>query len=688
MFERASTALRGIRPTPRGAAAVALLLAIVAAAALRAWAGSLVHGPWIQVDETIYAKLGVNLWRHGRLDVLGGPTGFYSLLYPAFAGLPLVAGGIRNGAEALRVLQAVTVSLTAIPVFLWARTLAPRRYALAAAVLALAPAGLAYSGLLMTEALFYPLLACTCWAIARALETPTRGRGATVAVLVLLCCATRLQAVVLIPAVVTGAALLAVGERRLEPLRRIALPAGALAAAGIAWIVWRSASGRPLLGSYDAATAASYSVGGTLRYLGYHLGDLILITGVFPLCAVALLGWLTLSGREPSRAVRAYAATALAVTAWIVVEVAAFASVHVGYVAERNIFTLAPLLFVGLAAWLGRGAPRPRLAVPLVGLAALGLCATLPLHRLLAPPALPFAPSSIGAWQALGGLSGGAQQAAVLGAAAVALVLFAALPRRALWLLPGLAFVLLASASVVASRYVADQAALQQQRLVGPVPDWIDRVAKGPVAYVYDGDPDWDAVWANLFWNTRITRVVDLPGTHVVGALPQAEVRIGLDGRLTPIRLAAGPLPVSYAVVAAEIDLHGTPVADAPQSLPGQRGLRLWKLDGPLGISTITRGLHPGGDIYGNESATLTAYGCSRGAFRATVIAKQDQVIEVVRDGVTVRRVPLRGEQIWRGVVPAPPPLTAAARSGRRTCTFGIRAGGLVGTTVFLFERR
>lgn len=643
------------------------------------------HGPWIQVDETIYAKLGLGLWRHGRLDVLGGPTGFYSLLYPAFAGLPLVVGGMRGGAEALRVLQAVTVSLTAIPVYFWAKSLAPRRFALAAAALSLAPAGLVYAGTLMTEALSYPLLVCACWAIARVLEKPGRRGGAALAVvLVAACCATRVQAIVLLPAAVTAAVLLALAERRPDALRWMALPAGALAAAGVAWLAWRVSAGKPLLGSYEAAAESSYTAGGTLRYIGYHLGDLILVTGVFPLCAVALLGVQMLRGREPTAAC-AYTATALAVTGWTVVQVAAFASVHVGFVAERNVFTLAPVLFVGLAAWLGKGAPRPAVTTALVGAAALGLCATLPVHRLLTVEAMPFAPSSTGPFRALGGLSAGAQQGTVLGAAAAAIALFCLLPRRALWALPGVALAVLAVGSIESSRYVAEHATQQQARFVGPDPGWVDRAATGPVAYIYDGDPDWDAVWANLFWNERITRVIDFPVTFVPGAVPQQVAVIeptgvlALPGRQTP--------PVQYAVIASNDELRGTPVADAPQQIPGQQGLRLWKLEGPLALSTTRGGLKPNGDIYGDTTGTLVAYGCVRGGLRATLISKQDQTVEIRRDGVLFLRLPLQADEIWRGVVPVLPATGAAARAGRRTCRFDVRPSGLLGTTVFSFER-
>src|SRR5581483_5639562 len=70
------------------------------------------------------------------------------------------------------------MSLAAVPVFLWGRSLVSTRWALVAAALTLALPGLVYSGLVMTEVLFYPLLVLAAWAMARAIERPTPARQA------------------------------------------------------------------------------------------------------------------------------------------------------------------------------------------------------------------------------------------------------------------------------------------------------------------------------------------------------------------------------------------------------------------------------------------------------------------------------------------------------------------------------
>jgi len=75
------------------------------------------------------------------------------------------------------------------------------------AVLTVATPVLAYSGLVMTEVLFYPLLVTAAWAGATAIARPTRGSQILLLVAFVAVCATRIQAIVLVPALVTAALL-------------------------------------------------------------------------------------------------------------------------------------------------------------------------------------------------------------------------------------------------------------------------------------------------------------------------------------------------------------------------------------------------------------------------------------------------------------------------------------------------
>ena len=100
-----------------------VLAALVAVSTIvRAFAGLRVPTPWIAADEMIYAELGRSLWETGRLDILGQDAAFYSLLHPALIGLPLALFDTALGYDVARVLQALVMSLAAVPVFAWGRT--------------------------------------------------------------------------------------------------------------------------------------------------------------------------------------------------------------------------------------------------------------------------------------------------------------------------------------------------------------------------------------------------------------------------------------------------------------------------------------------------------------------------------------------------------------------------------------
>src|SRR5207249_8081468 len=112
---------RAMRGTLGRIPAWALLAGIVALSTLlRFWAASQVPTPWILPDETLYGELGRSLYHSGSFEILGHPVRFYSLVYPAIAGLPLSLGDAGLGYSLLKPLQALVMSLAAVPTFLWA----------------------------------------------------------------------------------------------------------------------------------------------------------------------------------------------------------------------------------------------------------------------------------------------------------------------------------------------------------------------------------------------------------------------------------------------------------------------------------------------------------------------------------------------------------------------------------------
>jgi hypothetical protein len=656
-----------------------ILAAVVAASVVaRAVSGLRIEGLWIAPDEMIWGGLGRSLWEHGNLRPLGGEQQPFGIVYPALVGGPLVLAGLERGYDILKLVQPLVMSATAVPVYLWARRLASPGWSLLAAVLTLAIPGLLYSGLIMSETVFYPAVVLAAWATAAALEQPTLGRQGLLVGAVLLAGATRLQALVLPLVVLTAAALHAFVVR--DPRRALRLwPAlAALAALGGVWVVWRTlAAGSPIgaLGGYAAAAEADYGLGHVLRFTAYHGAALVLLVAVFPACAVALLLIRALAGREPSSAMAAYVATAGALAVWLVAQTGAFTSVFVNGFSDRYLLPLAPVLFVGFAAWLSRGAERPRLATAAVVLGIFGLLAFLPLRELVVQEA---------AWQSLTivpliwlgeHVSQSRFELAFWGTAAAALAVFALIPRRAVALLPGLALAFLVTASAASTREVVQNVAFDQRYLVGQPHGWVDEGADGPAAYFYVGEFPPNVVWHQLFWNEDLRSVYVFGGLREEVALPLAmPVRPDGEGRLV---LPDGRDPAErYAVAIDGVALEGE-LLDRVELGYELYGLRLWRLDPPARIRSVRTGVRQDGDMH--EPGVLTAWNCGDGRLELTLLWKAATQVELRVNGELVRTLRSAGEEFVNTTVVPP--------AGAEVCRFEVVPDSLLGSTRFEFVR-
>ena len=677
---------RVARSTSRGAAVRrippwAVLAALVAlSTALRAWAGLRVPTPWISADEEIYAELGRSLYASGRLEILGNPTAFYSLVYPALAGLPLALFDPEAGYRLLKVVQALAMSLAAIPVYLWGRAFLTPRCALAAGALTLALPGLAYSGLVMTEVAFYPVVVLVAWRVAVALARPSTVSGALAVAALVLAILTRLQALALVPAILTAAALLPLlGRRRrgslfLPELRRHAVLLGGTAVVGVAWAVWRLASAgetSDVLGAYRAAGETSYNAADAARFVLYHAVDLVLLCGIVPACAVALL---TIQRRR-DRELAAYLAVTLSFSAWFVAEVGVFASRHIGRLAERDLISLAPLLFLGLAAWLQRGAPRPRAATAFVAGAAVALVAALPMNAFVSLAALPDAFTLIPLYRLeirLGDID--LDLLVTVGAVAAALV-FALVPRRFAWSLAALVGIGLAAVSVSASRVVAARSTIEAVKLIPSDKRWIDSRADGDVAYLYAGDAPWSAVWMNQFWNRRIDRVYGLITAVVPGPMPQESVGPRVDG--TVVRADGRPISPRYLVTSRALRVVGRRLADAPDA-----GIALWRVQPPLRLRTWEHGRDPVVRVI-LATARIFVFDCTSASVRATLRAVGPRTLTITPSGGRARTLVLAPG--------TPRTIAVPVRPGDRPqlCTVDVVAhGGAVFVPRLSVERR
>jgi hypothetical protein len=634
---------------------------------LRFWAATRIPTPWIAPDELIYAELSRSLWEHGTLHLLGRPTSFFSFVYPAIAGGPLSLPNVHAGYTLLKAIQALLVSLTAVPVYLWGRSFVSARWALAAAALALAIPDLAYSGLILTDVALYPVLVLAAWAMAATLVRPTPARQGFLLAAIVLASATRLQAAVLAPAFVTAVGVKALLDRELRWAARLWPTALGFAALGAGWAAYQLRNGGPatkLFGAYQAAGEVHYTLGDTLRFCLYHAADVVLFTGVAPVCALAVL----LVSRPAGAEARAYVTVAASVTVWLVAEVGVFASRHVGHLAERNLFALAPILFLALALWLDRGAPGPPVVTAAAVAGALALVGYLPMSRFVNAATIPDALTLIPFHRLHVHAPGLNLRLVVLVVVAVAAAAFALVPRLA----PVALLVVFAGASVNVSRVVAAEAARVQPGTVGAHPRWIDEHSPGPVAYLYTGDVYWNSVWESLFWNRRLDRVYDLLLAAVPGGIPQESLGPYEEGRLVD-KFGHGP-KVRYVVASDSLLFAGRRIADAGN------GISLWQVDPPFRLRQWIQNVRFDGTV--ERHAKVFVYACRGGTLRLTLSAPTPLSVRLLRNEKPLGLIPLRPGRAASFDIPAKPrrPL------GKHLCSFDLLTPAPVKVTDISFR--
>jgi hypothetical protein len=626
------------------------VLLVGVSSVLWAWEALRVHGPWFIPDEVVYAELGKSLYRLGHFEILGARPDFFSLVYPLFVGPPLVWAGIERGYVVAKELQAVAMSLAALPVYCLGRSVVSRGWALVATALTLALPALALTGFLMTEVLFYPAFCLSAWLMARVLVRPTLGLQALTLGSILLTGLTRLQGLLLAPAFVLTA-VLASGLSRTWPrlLVRLAPSVAVLALGAFLWIGIALASGRNPLGAYEVTTGGHYTASQALHFLVYHAADLILLTGVVPAAALVLLTASVLRGRETSPEVIALVSVTIGMTLTIVPFVAVYAAGFTGRIAERNLFFLAPLFFTTFVAWLRRGAPRPAVLLAVTSAALLALVLATPWNRLAVPAAEPDAFTVI-PFVDLHGRSPGAEPELVIGLLAAALLALLALPRRLLPIVPLVLGLLLAAASVSAARYTSSTARAYEYLMVGSDRRWVDRAAPGPVDFLYAGERDWSGggpAWTNLFWNDRIDRLDELFGATVAGAPPATHRdSVARNGRVIT---ASSALASPYVVASTRLQLAGTKIGAS------SAGLVLWRISPPLRIVRRTAGIDPGSGVLDGR-AELIAYRCRGGTARIALLSPDDRTVQIARARRSAENVPLTAGVLWQGEVALPAP--------------------------------
>jgi 4-amino-4-deoxy-L-arabinose transferase-like glycosyltransferase len=665
----------------------------VAATAVRvptwAWVGAIVLGatlvyyllarriaaPWILTDELIYSEAAKSFAGSARFLVRDQGWQHISAVYPAVIS-PAWAlfSSVPQAYAAAKLINALVISLAAVPAYFLGRRVLSPRLALLGAALSVALPSMLYAGTMMTENAFYPLFLTTALALVLVLERPTVLRS----ILLLAACAvaffTRAQAVALIAPVLTAPILLVLFRRggfvgglkkywRLYALTALAL---------LPPVAVQLARGRPLtglFGQYSTVGAQHYPIGSVAKWFLYHVAELDLYLGVVPFAAFLLLVPLVRGLPERSQA---FVAAALALSFWLLLVVAAVDQTYtfVHRVEERNMFYAAPLFLIGLLVWIERGLPKPRRTAAVIAVAAAALPAVLPLGWMLNISIVSDTLALIPWWRldlAIG-TAGWTRALLVLGCVAGG-ALFLLVPRRFRLALPALVLVYFVGVTAFAEREFRRASVGTLGAIGNPEPNWIDRAvpAGARVAVLYTGQASPITIWENEFFNRSAGAVYYLK-EPTPGALPETLVTV--DPRDGALREPGGrPVAAHYALSDGTASLAG--------EVAGAAGpLVLYRVPGEVGVKTLIEGLYPG-EAWSGPTVRYTRFHCSRG--RLAVRLGSDPALFISPKTVTAS---VLGRVVARVSVPPARPATLVAplrpRGGVCRVDFAVRPAPLL----------
>ena len=565
--------------------------AIIASIVLRLIVNTKFQAPTILTDELTYSQLARDI-ADGKFSLSTG----YGIVYP----LLLAPSWAFNqfGTEAytwMKATNAVLVSLTAIPVFFWAKRMMQPRYALLAAVLTLLMPSMAYSGHIMTENAFLLFFMLTAWAIAVAVERPTVINQILVVVAVVVAFETRAQAVVLLAALPLIIVLHVLAEERATDSFSLAgcgrrllrfWPLATIAALGVLAIVVRTLAtdwhASQLLQAYSSTTGGQYTAPTVSRYFLWHLGEATFALGVIPVAALLLLIGMGVLNRTRSTAERAYLCTAIVAIPLVILQVAIFTSYWSQRVSERNMFCVFPIVLIGLALWFDVKLTRPTRTSAIAAAIAGGLVLCVPFGFLYqrVPSTETWAlvaPEILARKVAEGGYD--IQILIVIGVA-IALLVFGIVRRHvAVFVIPLFLLAFFAITETAAVHAVGKAAAAYRHAPAGSADaSWIDQaVPAGADVEILIGtsagaDADRVFIWQTGFFNkhpfTTTTWGTEIVANPITGAVTRT------DG--TPADLA------QYVVTPSSNHLAGTVIAqrgsflliqpDEPYRLVSQSG--------------------------------------------------------------------------------------------------------------------
>jgi hypothetical protein len=564
------------------------LLAIVASLAVL-YAGEAVghSSPTLFVDELQWTQLSRSVAEHGFASIRGERAPFESL----YVYLIAPAWRLKDTASAYEVMKYLNVlfmTSAAFPAYFLSRRLVSKPAALAVSAASIAIPPMVYALYVLSEPVAYPWAVLCAWLIVEALALRTRGWIGAAAAASLVAPFVRGQLVVIPAAFAVAAFLLwwrSPQARRLRTSAWTRADTLGVALLGFGALVILS---RVLLHSnsiWRLATDMSTHIG---LHILWAAGALTIGIGVLPLVA----GLTALVPRRHERLLP-HDRPFIAVTVSLAVFLALYTGIKGAYndvtfanrIDERNLFYLAPLLFLGTAIALERR------RIPLVPfLSATGFAAYLIVSTELQlnypyfdAPGFSIAtmtnrnfywpPETI-------------ERALIVTLAVSVAIALAARFARGPAVRGGLVLVALLVVGwnligqVTAAGGANATARLYERNLPQPV-DWVDRATQGaPVTYLGQSITTGVGLRTNLleFWNRAIVRVGTTDGTQLFPGPTLVQRVVKGDGTLseqpgTPFVLAdSGITPVGRVVASRGV-------------------LRLYLLDGPIRLRDSVDGV-------------------------------------------------------------------------------------------------
>jgi hypothetical protein len=528
--------------------------------------------PWVFTDELEWSQISRAIATTGHAARRGQPI-FFKSLYAYVIAPCWWIHSTATAYAAVKYVNAVVMSLAAIPTYLLARMYVTRRSAVAVAVLSIAIPGMSYAAAIVPEVLAYPWYALCSYLIIRCLAR----RG-------------------LLDYALAAAACIVAGLIRWPQFATV--PATALIALGALWVT--GPRGRALRAGWSRGDhfAAIVLGAGVLilfnrvilqheviwqvstQYWKNRMFDLGLKAGLAFVVGMGILpvvgGFASLFLRERRgdpryRAFVAYfSASVLCLAIYTAIKAAYLSTIFATLTEERNLIYLSPLMLLGTAmvfesrhidwrvvvavsaflVWLIYDKPF-QLLFPYFEAPGFAILAVFTRHfqwtvedlRLALVLALAAGLAAL-RWRR------------VPGVAVAAAVVVAA------WMLTS------QIATTVGSDHYADQF---RQNLPTPL-DWIDRDVHGqPVTYLGQEIKDPNGLFLTEFWNRQIKHVDSLDGSAPGPGPTYAPNIISSDGRLDGLR------GVQYVVADNGVRLQATPV-DRWKQLVLYRAKGPWRL--------------------------------------------------------------------------------------------------------------